>query len=472
MRYCKFLLLLPLILALISLAACGNTQPPDDIYPPYEDTADIEVMATDEPVVELPATDATEAIKPPFEGKIAIITSEFPGNSDYYSAFPLVEKYGKEKILHVWWPISILSSDMPQDGINSMLLDLGSDSEIKAIIINPSITRISAALEKLREIRKDIYVICVGYNFSSEEYKRGYLQTADLVLATDALNMGSAIAEQAKKLGAKTFVHYSYPLPYYEQSAAKKLDLIKAKCAELSIKFVDATVPDLTSDIVAKQYIPDYEYMGAIAYGLIEREFIFDDVSKMIEKYGKNTAFFSTGCVMQAPLIEAVLDTGAIYPSPCHPYPFHGYPVGEFGGVIDLASGEYFDLGYSYLPYKDDFEKCIEIGIAKVRADLEGKGDLSRLSTWPVFDSFMYASTAAEYAIKWINGEVPKEGVDVAVLTQLMEEYAGVNVYLTPFVDDGTHDYYKREGKPTGETYNNFLLMRMDYVTFEELGAR
>jgi hypothetical protein len=274
------------------------------------------------------------------------------------------------------------------------------------------------------------------------------------------------MVEQAKKLGAEAFVYYSYPPSMTRQIYYKRQDLIKHKCADLGIKFVDVTVPDLTSYMVTKQYIENYDYTQFKEHGLIERKFIMSDVPKMVEKYGKNTAFFSTYCLMQAPLIDVVLDTGAIYPSSCHTQPFHAYPTGDLGGVIDLAIMDYcFET-------KNDFSICIENAITQIGARLEGKGDLSRLSTWPVFDSFMYASTAAEYAIKWINGEVPKEGVDVDVLKQLMEEYAGVEVYLTPFVDDGTHDYYERESEPTGETYENFLLMTMDYVTFEELGVK
>jgi hypothetical protein len=439
MRYCKFLLLIPLIFALRSFSACGNTQPPDETCPPYEDTADIEDIAVDEPVVKLPASDATEAIEPPFEGKIAIVTGYFAGSIDYYSTYPLIDKYG-DKVVHAMWAY---------DGSNDIntLLDLVSDLEIKALIVYPSFDNTNGKLEELRMLRKDIFVAYIVDAFYDIE--SSCAQTADLLLMTDWHNTGSTMAEQANKLGAETFVHYFYLPVMSSPRNIKRYDLLKNKCAELGLEFVNINTPEDCTE-----------------------QFILDDVPKMVEKYGVNTAFFSPSPSVQAQLIEAVLDAGAIYPSSCHPYPFYGYPSISFDYLMETARSEYFDLGYEDLLYKDDFNKCIEIGIAKVRADLEGKGDLSRLSTWPVFDDFMYASTAAEYAIKWINGEVPKEGVDVAVLTQLMEEYAGVNVYLTPFVDDGTHDYYKREGKPTGETYENFLLMRMDYVTFEELGVK
>ena len=40
--------------------------------------------------------------------------------------------------------------------------------------------------------------------------------------------------------------------------------------------------------------------------------------------------------------------------------------------------------------------------------------------------------------------------------------FAGVGVFLTPYTDE-----YPYTENGTGETYDNFLLMRMDYITFE-----
>ncbi|HCX78922.1 MAG TPA: hypothetical protein DG577_05900, partial [Firmicutes bacterium] len=44
------------------------------------------------------------------------------------------------------------------------------------------------------------------------------------------------------------------------------------------------------------------------------QQFILEDVPRQIEQYGKDTAFFSTNCSMQEPLIRSVLEGGAIYP--------------------------------------------------------------------------------------------------------------------------------------------------------------
>jgi hypothetical protein len=221
---------------------------------------------------------------------------------------------------------------------------------------------------------------------------------------------------------------------------SSRLELSKQECAEMNLEFVDAVTPDPASDVGLKK----------------SQEFILEDVQKMIKRYGKDTAFFCTYCPLNIALIQAVLETGAIYPQPCHPSPNHGFSM-----ALHLFNSE-----------ESMSKEELQITIDQIEQIISEKKMLNRFSTWPISADLLFTDTAAEYAIKWINGEVPKEGVDADVLKQLMKEYAGVDVYLTPFVDDGTHDHYERESEPTGQTYNNFLLMRMDYVTFEELGAR
>jgi len=128
MRHTKAILHLMLIFALLSFAACSNNNHSDENNQPIKDTANMENISADKPIVDLPIPDATEAIEPPFEGKIAIITDDFIFNNSY-SAFLLVEKYSKDKFVHAVWPINDL--DFPE----TTLLKLASDQEIRAIIM-------------------------------------------------------------------------------------------------------------------------------------------------------------------------------------------------------------------------------------------------------------------------------------------------------------------------------------------------
>ena len=66
------------------------------------------------------------------------------------------------------------------------------------------------------------------------------------------------------------------------ESLAQRRDVMKATCEEVGINFVDATAPDPMSDA------------GVTG----TQQFILEDIPKMVEQYGKNTAFFGTNTAM------------------------------------------------------------------------------------------------------------------------------------------------------------------------------
>ena len=100
----------------------------------------------------------------------------------------------------------------------------------------------------------------------------------------------------------------------------------------------------------------------------------------MVEKYGKDTCFFSTNCSQQIPLISAIVSTGALYAQPCCPSPYHGFPS-ALG--IEVSEDKMGDLPW-----------IIE-EITKVMAE---KGVSGRLSTWPAPVAMMFIEAGAEYA--------------------------------------------------------------------------
>ena len=195
---------------------------------------------------------------------------------------------------------------------------------------------------------------------------------------------------------------------------------MKKKCAEIGLKFVDATAPDPTGD----SGLP-----GA-------QQFILEDVPKMVAKYGKDTAFFSTNCAMQIPLIKAVVDAKAIYPQPCCPSPYHGFPTA--------------------LGIKSNAEKQgnLEYVIAETKRILKEKGCSGRLSTWPVPVAMMATVASTEYAMKVIDGKVPFDKLNVAVLEKDMANYAKVKVSTTPYIDEA------------GKKYPTYLFVLMDFLTY------
>jgi len=440
MRYIKAMVLFSLMLALLSFTACGNHQVPIENIQPSEEAA---TTVTNKPASDLPEEELPETPKPPFEGKIAFITQ----NLFYYdSAKPVIDKYGKDKVIRKFWPDGLLYFDLEKT--TSIVMELVDDPEIKVIIVNNLFSNTYAAFEQLNETRKDIYVIFCQPEISSDgkfsPTADNISPTADLIVKTDFISQSSAIARQAQKLGAEKFVYYSsqtidhppYPLGH---------EIIKQVCNELDIEFIDATYP--------LSGYPDY------------LKFIQNDFPMMVQKHGKNTAFFATGGYMNL-FIDTVIMAGAICPQAGNPSCFE-----NFIGFLD-SPGIFFEMESSLFEYLGAKELTDVMGkpyplyseylMTLVRPYLEQYNMLGRISAWPVDDRFMSTITAAEYAVKWINGEVPKEGVDVEVLKQLMEDFTGVEVYLTPYTDEYP---YNEEG--TGETYDNFLLMNMDFITFE-----
>jgi hypothetical protein len=169
------------------------------------------------------------------------------------------------------------------------------------------------------------------------------------------------------------------------------------------------------------------------------QQYILKDMPKMVEQYGKDTAFFATNCGLQIPLIKAVAENGAMYPSPCDPSPYHGYPL-----ALGVMSNDY-DGGRLELDYV----------ISESARMLKEHGVLGRFSNWPVPASMMFTHAAVEYAIKWLNGEVPKEGLDTAVLAQCMKDYAGVDAFL--------RDYDEGDGH-----FPNWQFVLLDYMIYGE----
>ena len=353
-----------------------------------------------------------------FPGKIAVITGTASQvKEDFHSAKQLVLKYGPDKIIHVTHPENFMTE---KNKMIEMFVKLAADREIKVLIINQAVPGTNAGVKKLKELREDIFVVyCTVHEAVPEA-----ASLANLLLMNNELGIGVEMVNQARKQGAKTFVHYSLPRHMDILLKSMRRDLIKQECLKEGINFVDVTALDPTG-------VAGVE--GA-------RKFIMEDVPRIVAKYGDNTAFFCTNCTLQAPLIKAIVDCHAIFLQPCCPSPYHGFPE---------ALGIEMDEDFADLNYV--ISEACRIAAEKDMTD--------RLSTWPVSTSMMYTNAAAEYAIMWINGEVPKTGIDSYILKDCM------NAYITDVVGEESNVYLKSYVE-NGVTYDNFKLILMSYLDF------
>ena len=315
--------------------------------------------------------------------KIAVYTGTVSqGEEEFRAGEKMAEKY-PDIIVTQTYPDNFTKE---QETVIANALALVADPDVKALVMVQAVPGSCAAFEKVREARPDVLII----GGVPGEDPDMIAKKADIVLQGDELSMGYTIPAQAKKLGANTFVHYSFPRHMSYPLLAQRRDIFKDECKKLGMKFVDATAPDPTGDAG----VP-----GA-------QQFILEDVPRKIAEYGKDTNFFSTNCAMQEPLIKAVLDGGAIYAQQCCPSPYHGYP-GALG--IEIPSDKAGDVDFV---------------IEQIKAKIAEKGGTGRFSTWPVPMNMMFIEAGVEYAKAWCEGTITCKN-DVEALKKICSDIAG-----------------------------------------------
>ena len=352
------------------------------------------------------------AEEPADNWKIGIMTNTVVQNEEEYRAAQnVIAKYGEEHVIHMTFPDKFMDE---QETTIANLVSMASDPDLKALVICQAVPGTAPGIDSIKEIRDDLLIIAG----QPQEDPPIISSRADLVLQLDEMGMGYSMPAQAKKQGAEVFVHYSFPRPMSYPLLSGRRDLLRAECERLGLEFVDATAPDPTGDAGTS---------GA-------QQFILEDVPRMVDKYGKDTAFFSTNCAMQVPLISSVIDTGAIYSQPCCPSPYHGFPS-ALG--IEIPEDKQGDIDY------------VVDEITRIVAE---KGMTGRVSTWPAPVAMMFIEAGAEYAKDWIHGEF-EEKVDIERLKDEFYAYSGVDAKVSVLEEGGV-------------TYDNYYCILMDYLDF------
>ncbi len=395
--------LICLVLALVMVVAafgCRQAEPAVEENPAAEETT------TEEEVTEEEVVDEGAAYK------IGIITGTVSqGEEEYQAAQQMVEKYG-DMIVTATYPDNFSTET---ETTIAQVVGLASDPDVKAIVFVQAVPGAAAAIDKVRETRPDMLFVCGVV----AEDPAVMASKADICLLADELTMGDTLPALAALMGAKTYIHYSFARHLsYATIAARRLKMIE-NCEKLGIEFVDVTAPDPTGDAGVA---------GA-------QQFILEDVPQQVAKYGVDTAFFSTNCSMQEPLIRAVLEQGAIYPQQCCPSPYHGYPAA---------------LGIDVTGHEGDVQYMLD----SISAVLTEAGQAGRMSTWTVPINMAMVEGGVLYAIEFCEGRT-NGAVDEEVLISCFKTVAGEGCQLTHYSDD-----------VVGELTNFYMVMG-EYYNFE-----
>ncbi len=344
--------------------------------------------------------------------KVGIITpTTSQGEEEYRAAEEMIKKFGKDRIIHVTYPDKFMDE---QETTIQQIVTMAADKDVKAIVMGQGYPGTAAAIDKVHAVRPDIIFI----NVVPHEEPVLAASKSLYCLETDNPVRGRTIIALSKKMGAKTFVHYSFPRHMSYPLLAERRDIFEAECKKQGLKFVFVNAPDPTGD-------------AGIAGA---QQFILEDVPRQVAKYGKDTAFFSTNCGMQEPLIKATLKSGAIFPEQCCPSPYHAYP-GALG--IAIPEGKAGDVDYII--------KAIDKAIVE-------QGGAGRFATWRVPSNMAMMYSAVDYGFEYGNGKIDnKLHKDLAI--KLLSKYAGKTE---------ARAYKTKDGK----TIPNFILFVGDSIIF------
>ena len=337
--------------------------------------------------------------------KIGIITGTVSqGEEEYQAAQDLKEKY-PDIVVTATYPDNF-STETEQT--IATVTNMAADPDVKAIIFVQAVPGATAAIQKVKETRDDILFIS---GVCAED--PGVIAAAsDICLLVDEIAMGTTIIDQAQKQGAKTFVHISFERHLGYATIAARQQGFKDRCAELGIQYVEATAPDPTGDAGVT---------GAQAW-------ITENIKTYVDQYGADTAFFSTNCSLQVPLIQEVAKYKAVFPQQCCPSPYHAYP-----SAFNIETKGH--------------EGDVEYMLGEIKKAVADAGNSGRMSIWEVPINMMMIEAGFNYAVKWIEGDITERCDEEALLAE-MKAISGEATTISHYSDEAT-----------GELDNFFLIL-------------
>jgi len=230
----------------------------------------------------------------------------------------------------------------------------------------------------------------------------------------DQLERGRTIVAEAASVGAKELVHYSFPRHMSQELLARRRDIMKQACAEKGLGFHFVTAPDPMAE-------------GGLP---ATQQFVLEDVPREVKRFGAQTAFFSTNCGMQDPLIRSVLASGGYVPEQCCPSPTHGYPT-ALG--IAVPAGKAGDIAY------------ISTENRRVIAEHKMSG---HFGTWIAPESMVAIRAVTRLLVDAVDKKADFK--DMATVHKYLTEEAGSAVRI--------HKYDEKQG-------NQYLIL-LDHIVY------
>ena len=290
---------------------------------------------------------------------------------------------------------------------------------MKAIVVVSGQSGLLPALQKVKEKNSDILTVTAPI-WDDPNMMSQYI---DINLDTDWARRGQTIAQKASDMGAKTFIHYSFPTHLAKEAISKRKDMMKSTCESLGIEFVEVVTPDpQAGDGVAAM-----------------QQFLREDIPRQIEKYGPDTNIFGSNCPMYDVIIDEALKLKFIVAEQCCPTPTQAFPT-----VMNLEISEE-DAG--------NFEKINEM----IKEKSAEAGMTGRLSGWPIPATIFMPEFAVELSKNMIdNSLTPSDVLNPEYLNKFAKDTFNVGVDF--------QDYFK-DSKDEAQNHNYYMMI-MDSIFY------
>ena len=350
---------------------------------------------------------------------IGIVTGTVSqSEDDLRGAEALIALYGDADkggiIKHITYPDNFTSE---METTISQIVALADDPLMKAIIVNQAVPGTTEAFRRIREKYPNRNILL----FAGEPHEDPNVieSAADIAVNADNIARGYLIILAAKKMGADTFVHISFPRHMSYELLSRRRNIMEEACKDLGLKFAFETAPDPTTDVGVA---------GA-------QQYILEKVPQWLQKYGKNAAFFCTNDAHTEPLLKRIAELGGFFVEADLPSPLMGYP-GALGIDLSKEAGNWPAI------------------LKKVEDAVIAAGGAKRMGTWAY--SYGYTTTAGlgEFAKRIIEGVAKLDS-----FKDLLDAY----MKFTPGAEWNGSYYIDMA---TGEQKKNHVLLYQDTYVF------
>ena len=280
----------------------------------------------------------------------------------------LIAQYGSVDnggmVKHILFPDNFIEE---QETVIASIAAFADDPLMKAVIVNQGVPGSAAAFRKIRDAGRNDIILLIHM---PQDDPVVIAEVADVIVNANDLWRGYYDIVRAKDLGAKTFVHMSFPRHMSIETLSRRRDLYEEVCKDLGLQFVSVTVPDPASEV---------GIAGA-------KKAVYDMLPNLIGQYGKDAVYFTTNTALHEPIIKRVFELGGIFLCQDDMSPNCGYP-GALGLDLSAQMGDWWAMTQA-------IEKVV----------VEGGGG-GRMGTWAY--SFLYCGTTGlfELARNMIEGK-------------------------------------------------------------------